>query len=150
MNASDAHKPATTSLLYSVKRLELLIRARLDDLLRGSGVTTLQYTALTVLARHDGISAAQLARDSFVTPQAMADMLKALEARDLVSRSRNPRSKREILVHLSPAGRDFLARYADPVEALEQRMLSDFTAHQCETFRRAIGTARTALEREAD
>ena len=44
----------TPSLLYAVKRLELVIRAHLDDVLRGSGVTTPQYTALTVLAHRDG------------------------------------------------------------------------------------------------
>ena len=43
------------SLLYSVKRVELVVRAHLDELLKPSGMTALQYTALTVLEQHDGL-----------------------------------------------------------------------------------------------
>jgi DNA-binding MarR family transcriptional regulator len=71
----------SASLLYLIKRTELAVRARLEELLKPAGITALQYTALTVLQRRDGISAAQLARDSFVTAQSMADMVRALERR---------------------------------------------------------------------
>ncbi|MFB7510620.1 MarR family transcriptional regulator, partial [Streptomyces broussonetiae] len=37
------------SLLYLLKRTELVVRARLDELVRPAGITALQYTALTVL-----------------------------------------------------------------------------------------------------
>jgi hypothetical protein len=54
-------------------------------LLRPDGLTALQYTALTVLGRHPDMSVAQLARNSFVTAQSMADMVpvNALESRML-------------------------------------------------------------------
>jgi len=63
------------SLLYVVGQLELAVRAGLDEIVRAAGITALQYTALTVLDRHDGLSLAQLARHSFVTPQAAADLV---------------------------------------------------------------------------
>src|SRR5689334_14560427 len=47
---------AAPSLLYLVKRTELAVRARLDEVLKPSGLTALQYTALTVLERHDGLT----------------------------------------------------------------------------------------------
>ncbi len=131
----------TPSLLYAVKRLELVIRAHLDDLLRGSGVTTLQYTALTVLERRDGVTAAQLARDSFVTPQTMADMVRALEQRRLIRRAANPDNKRELLIYLTDGGRSFLAEFAGAVGALEDRMVSGFSPDQIEDFRTTLTTA---------
>ncbi|MBB5916559.1 DNA-binding MarR family transcriptional regulator [Nocardia transvalensis] len=133
------------SLLYLVKRLELTIRAHLDDMLRGSGVTTPQYTALTVLIRRDGISAAQLARDSFVTPQSMADMLRPLQQRGLVHRIANPHNRREVLIHLTPAGRDLVDRYDAAATAIERRMLADLTGPQIDAFRDALTSARSAL-----
>ncbi|MEX0427282.1 MarR family winged helix-turn-helix transcriptional regulator [Nocardioides sp. DS6] len=133
------------SLLYAVKRLELVIRARLDEMLRDSGVTTLQYTALTVLAHRDGISTAQLARDSFVTPQSMADMLRPLEARGLITREANPQSRRELLVHLTDAGRALLQEYADAAAALEQRMTAGFSATQVTALRAALQRAWESL-----
>jgi DNA-binding MarR family transcriptional regulator len=128
-----------------VKQVELVVRARLDELVRPAGITALQYTALTVLERHDGLSAAQLARDSFVTAQSMADLVRSLEARELIRRERNPRNRRELLILLTDAGRELLARFAGPVRELEERMTEDLTAHQREQFRRALSTAWHAL-----
>ncbi|WP_329325205.1 MarR family winged helix-turn-helix transcriptional regulator [Streptomyces luteogriseus] len=136
---------ASPSLLYMVKQVELVVRSRLDELVRPSGITALQYTALTVLERHDGLSAAQLARDSFVTAQSIADLVRSLEGRGLVRRERNPRNRRELLILLTDSGRELLARHAAPVRELEERMVRELTAHQTEQFRQALTKAWHAL-----
>ncbi|MGW5650737.1 MarR family transcriptional regulator [Streptomyces humi] len=133
------------SLLYMVKQVELVVRSHLDELVKPAGITALQYTALTVLERHDGLSAAQLARDSFVTAQSMADLVRSLEGRGLVRRERNPRNRRELLILLTDAGRELLAGVAGQVRELEERMVRDLTAHQEEQFRQALGKAWHAL-----
>ncbi|MEV0174279.1 MarR family transcriptional regulator [Streptomyces sp. NPDC050803] len=136
---------APPSLLYMVKQVELVVRSHLDELVRPSGITALQYTALTVLERHDGLSAAQLARDSFVTAQSIADLVRTLEGRGLVRRERNPRNRRELLILLTDTGREVLARHEGPVRELEERMVRDLTAHQSEQFRQALSKAWHAL-----
>jgi DNA-binding MarR family transcriptional regulator len=133
------------SLLYMVKQVELVVRSHLDELVKPSGITALQYTALTVLERHDGLSAAQLARDSFVTAQSIADLVRSLEGRGLVRRERNPRNRRELLILLTDAGRELLEQFAAPVRELEERMVRDLTAHQTEQLRQALSTAWHAL-----
>ncbi|WP_234537882.1 MarR family winged helix-turn-helix transcriptional regulator [Streptomyces shenzhenensis] len=133
------------SLLYMIKQVELVVRSHLDELVRPAGITALQYTALTVLERHDGLSAAQLARDSFVTAQSMADLVRSLEARGLIRRERNPRNRRELLILLTDAGRELLAGVAGPVRELEERMVRELTAHQEEQFRLALSKAWHAL-----
>ncbi|MEV6342682.1 MarR family transcriptional regulator [Actinoplanes sp. NPDC051851] len=133
------------SLLYLVKQLELAVRARLDELVRGHGITALQYTALTVLERHDGLSAAQLARDSFVTAQSIADMVRALETRGLIRRERNPASRRELLLHLTPEGHSLLAAVATPVAELESRMTAKLTDPQSAELRQSLITAWQSL-----
>jgi DNA-binding MarR family transcriptional regulator len=147
--AAAETKPSTArrnaSLLYAVKRVELVVRSHLDELLRPSGVTALQYTALTVLERHDGLPAAQLARRSFVTAQSMADMVRALERRGLIVRERNPENRRELLIRLTDAGRKLLAEHTDEVLALESRMVSQLTERQVEQFRAALAEAWHAL-----
>ncbi|MFI0508827.1 DNA-binding MarR family transcriptional regulator [Streptomyces canus] len=136
---------APPSLLYMVKQVELVVRSHLDELVRPSGITALQYTALTVLERHDGLSAAQLARDSFVTAQSIADLVRSLETRGLVRRERNPRNRRELLILLTEQGRALLAQHAGPVRDLEERMVRDLTAHQTDQFRQALTRAWHAL-----
>ncbi len=136
---------APPSLLYMVKQVELIVRSHLDELVRPAGITALQYTSLTVLERHDGLSAAQLARDSFVTAQSTADLVRSLENRGLVRRERNPRNRRELLILLTDEARELLARLAEPVRELEERMLSDLTPHQADQFRQALSRAWHAL-----
>ncbi|MEU8849186.1 MarR family transcriptional regulator [Streptomyces sp. NPDC048564] len=139
--AAKAHP----SLLYMVKQVELVVRSHLDELVKPSGITALQYTALTVLERHDGLSAAQLARDSFVTAQSIADLVRSLESRGLVRRERNPGNRRELQILLTDAARELLARHAGPVRELEQQMVRDLTSHQAEQFRQALSKAWHAL-----
>ncbi|MFH8442059.1 MarR family winged helix-turn-helix transcriptional regulator [Streptomyces sp. NPDC018026] len=136
---------AGPSLLYLLKRTELVVRARLEEVLKPAGVTALQYTALTVLERHDGISAAQLARDSFVTAQSMADMVRALESRGLVRREPNPSNRREKVILLADAGRRLLADYAEPARLLERRMVAELGPADVQRFRDALKSAHRAL-----
>lgn len=142
---AEAAVEAGPSLLYLLKRTELVVRARLEELLKPAGVTALQYTALTVLERHDGISAAQLARDSFVTAQSMADMVRALESRGLVRREPNPGNRREKVILLADAGRRLLADHAEPARLLERRMVADLGPADVERFREVLKSAHRAL-----
>ncbi|MFD0432827.1 MarR family transcriptional regulator [Streptomyces sp. WAC 01325] len=143
LDAQAAKTPP--SLLYMVKQVELVVRSHLDELVKPSGITALQYTALTVLQRHDGLSAAQLARDSFVTAQSIADLVRSLETRGLVRRERNPQSRRELLILLTDTARELLARHEGEVRELEERMVRELTAHQTEQFRQALSRAWHAL-----
>ena len=142
--AMDRCRPPT-SLLYAVKQVELAVRAHLDELLKPARITALQYTALTVLERHDGLSAAELARRSFVTAQSMADMIRTLEARKLIRRERNQQNRRELQIFLTGEGRQLLADYVGPVTELEHRMVQGLTPRQTRELRRALTAARRAL-----
>lgn len=135
----------TTSLLYAVKRVELVVRSHLDELLRPAGITVAQYTALTVLERHDGLPAARLARDSFVTAQSMADMVHGLEKRGLIMRERNPGNRRELLIHLTDEGRTLLADHAEAVAEVERRMIGELSSRQADEFRSLLTHAWRAL-----
>jgi DNA-binding MarR family transcriptional regulator len=135
-------------LLYLIKQVELAVRSRLDDLLRPAGMTALQYTALTVLERHADMSSAQLARNSFVTAQSMADMITALEGRGLIERYRDRADRRRLVVALTVGGRQLLDRYRNEVAALEAQMLTGLTRADISGLRRNLQTCRTNLARK--
>jgi DNA-binding MarR family transcriptional regulator len=137
--------PVRPSLLYVAKQLELVVRARLDEILRDEGITALQFTALTVLDRHDGLSPAQLARDSFVTPQSTAGLVANLQRRGLVRRERNPDRRRGLVVRLTDSGRTLLRRHAAEVAALEQRMTASLDPVAVQVLRVYLDTCRGAL-----
>lgn len=134
-------------LLYMVKQVELAARARIDEIVRPVGLTTQQYTALTVLERHSDMSSAQLARSSFVTAQSMADMITALEARALIERHRDKTDRRRLVVALTDEGRALLDRCRDEVAALEATMLTGLSATDTKALREALITCHANLSR---
>lgn len=133
------------TLLYVIKQLELAIRTRLDDMFRPEGMTALQYTALTVLERHPDLTSAQLARNSFVTNQSMADMVTVLEARGLIERHRDPADRRRLVIALTAAGRHLLRKYRDKVAEIETRMLAGLDDRQASELRENILLCRANL-----
>ncbi|MEA5361579.1 MarR family transcriptional regulator [Amycolatopsis sp., V23-08] len=145
--STSAEQPATGAplTLYLVKRLELAIRALLDDALRPLGLTTLQYTALTVLEASGALSSAQLARRSFLRPQTMHEMVLALEKRGLIERTPKADNKRVLLASLTAAGRALLAACAPAVGEVERELLADLSPGQRATFREGLQHGVLAL-----
>jgi DNA-binding MarR family transcriptional regulator len=133
------------SLMYEVKQVELAVRALMDEVLRPAGVTTLQYTALTVLARREGVTSAELARNSFVTAQTMTDMVSALERRELIVRAQDPAHGRRLLISLSDKGRAFLEEHSDTVAAIEERMVSGLSKGERTALHDMLNRCRAAL-----
>jgi len=136
-------------LLYIMKQVELAVRSRLDEMFRPLGLTALQYTALTVLERHPNLTSAQLARNSFVTAQSMADMVTALREQGLIERRRDPDDGRRLVLTLTAGGRRLLGRYRGKVAALETEMLSGLTKRQAAELRRSVLACRAALAERA-
>nr|WP_254925694.1 MULTISPECIES: MarR family transcriptional regulator [unclassified Rhodococcus (in: high G+C Gram-positive bacteria)] len=134
-------------MLYLIKQVELSIRARMDEVLRASGVTVLQYTALTVLRRRDGLSSAELARLSFVTAQAMGEMIATLERRGLLVRAENPDHGRRLSISLTSAGRTLLSTHDERIAALEGTMLADLATLEREELRDSLNRCRVALSK---
>ncbi|MGH8860401.1 MAG: MarR family winged helix-turn-helix transcriptional regulator [Jatrophihabitantaceae bacterium] len=135
-------------MLYLVKQVELATRAYLEDLLRPVGLTATQYTALTVLERSSNLTSAQLARNSFVTAQSMADMITGLEAQSLIRRERDADDRRRLVLSLTSDGRRLLGRYRAKVAALEQQMLSGLSTREAAELRRGLLSCRSELADE--
>jgi DNA-binding MarR family transcriptional regulator len=123
-----------------LKQVELAVRARLDEIVRPAGLTAIQYTALTVLERHDDMSSAQLARHSFVTAQSMADMITTLQGRRLIERHRDRADRRRLVVSLTAEGRVLLDRHRDEVAALEGDMIAGLSGPEIAGLRSVLNT----------
>ena len=133
------------TLLYLIKQVELAVRQALDDVVASADLTTLQYTALTVLERHPGMTSAELARNSFVRAQTMAEMVTYLLGRGLVTRERDERNRKQYLLSLSAEGQQALGDLNHLVADVEARMLEGFDAGQTEILRTYLSRCRHSL-----
>jgi DNA-binding MarR family transcriptional regulator len=151
-SAASSSAPARDrdiTLLYLIKQVELAVRQGLDDVVARADLTAPQYTALTVLERHPGITSAELARNSFVRAQSMAEMVTFLVGRGLVTRERDERNRKQYLLSLSEAGQRTLDELYDSVADIEARMLEGFDTGQTEILRTYLVRCRRTLSGNA-
>ena len=110
-------------LSYVVGRLDRVLRRQLDERLRPHGLTTPQYTTLSILRSPGVLSNARLARRALITPQSMSQILGGLEQRGLIRRKPDPDHGRVLRVELTAAGRHVLRECDRAADDIERRML---------------------------
>lgn len=113
-------------VVYVVKQLELAVRAHLDQICRECGITTTQYTALSVLRVRPGMSSAQLAVRSFITPQSAHQTVAELERLGYIERQPDELNRRILRNNLTPKGFALLESCDSAVDLLETQMFEGF------------------------
>ena len=132
--------PEAPRVAYLVKWVERGLRVQMDAALAPHGLTTPEYTALSVLHRRSELSSAQLARRTMVTAQAMNQVVIRLERRRLIQRETDPEHARKQLITLSAKGEALLKSCDAAAEAIEAKMLESLS-------RAEVSALRSALER---
>jgi DNA-binding MarR family transcriptional regulator len=119
--------PREPRISYVVARLERALRKELAARLEPSGLTVPQYTTLSVLRARSGLSNAQLARRSYITPQTMSEVIVALEEKGLVERSPDPSHRRILRITLTRRGRRMMDGCDAAVNEMEEEMLAELS-----------------------
>jgi DNA-binding MarR family transcriptional regulator len=94
---------AVTSLM----RVQQLVLARLDELLKPHGLTFARYEALVLLtfSRAGALPLGKMGRRLQVHPTSVTSIVDRLEASGLVARRRHPEDGRTVLAEITEAGR---------------------------------------------
>lgn len=130
---------------YVIARLERALRMEISGRVRPHGLTTLQYTTLSILGQGGRLSNAQLARRAYMTPQSMSEVLGALERKGLVDRTSEPAVGRVLPATLTSEGRRVLDACSKAVDTLESEMLRDLTPRQATSMRTSLVDAVRAV-----
>jgi DNA-binding MarR family transcriptional regulator/predicted RNA-binding protein len=130
------------SVGYALKRAQHALHSTMDGELRDYGLSVSQYACLQILASRPRISNADLARDAFVSRQAMHQLLTGLRASGLVTAVGQGRSQRYAL---TAEGRARLRTASSTVAAIEQRMIATLSRAEREQLHRQLNICVTAL-----
>jgi DNA-binding MarR family transcriptional regulator len=123
---------------YVIARLDRAVRREITGIVSPHGLTATQYTALSVLRMRKGLSNAQLARRSYVTPQSMIEMLGTLEGKGLVTRSPAPDHGRILRTELTAKGRRLLSRCDAAIDQMESEMTAELSPEQVDAFEQML------------
>lgn len=141
---SDA-RPRT---IYLMNQVNQAIRNALDLRLRAFKVTGLQYTILTVVRSHTGISSAELSRRFFVTPQTMNETVTAMERRGLLVRREQADNRRILVAYLTDEGEALLRQCDAIADEIDREAFGDMSDADFDALRRLLrGRLRAQRER---
>jgi DNA-binding MarR family transcriptional regulator len=135
---------------YVIARLERAVRSAIADRVAPHGLTTLQYTTLSILGRRgQPLSNAQLARRAYMAPQSMSEVIDALEKKGLIKRDSHPNHRRVLPAALTAKGRRVLAQCEREVDEMEDEMLAGLGARErgvlLETLKGAVRSLGAGL-----
>jgi DNA-binding MarR family transcriptional regulator len=105
--ASKAMAAVTT-----IMRVQQILLAELDTLLRPHGLTFARYEALVLLSfsRDGALPMSLIGQRLMVHPTSVTNIIDRLERQKMVVRKPNPRDGRGTLAEITPAGRDVIQR----------------------------------------
>jgi DNA-binding MarR family transcriptional regulator len=135
----------TGRLFLHLKAAQGAARNALDDALNDIGLTALQLVILRTIEYSPAISGAQLARDCFVTPQAMAANISKLEAAGLIARSKG--AGRVLEAHLTEKGRATFDRAGSRVESAERYIAEALGAETVANLDRTLRDLTDCLQK---
>jgi DNA-binding MarR family transcriptional regulator len=135
---------------YVLKHAQSLLRLRMEEALKPLQLTVSHYSCLYRLRVEPGISAAALARRTFVTRQSMNVMLQQLMDRDLVTRPTHADSGRALPTVLTSRGTSALNAAEVLIDGVEQQMLSGLTSTESAALARGLASCVASLDRRTD
>ena len=145
LQPTPSQEQSEPRISYVVARLERAVRTAINERVKPYGLTTLQYTTLSILGHGGELSNAQLARRAYMTPQSMSEVLDALERKSLVERTPHPNHRRVFPAALTAKGSKVLEACNAAVDDLENEMLGELTPHQLKSLRNGLISAVRAL-----
>jgi DNA-binding MarR family transcriptional regulator len=123
-----------------------LMLARLAEL--GHSAVRASHSAVFQFLDDTGTTVQVLAQRAQMTKQAMAELVKHLEAHGYLTRSTDPEDRRAKLVRPTESGREIMSIAQDLVPELERRVTQDLSPHRVRALRRDLETIRRTASEE--
>src|SRR5829696_10533848 len=90
---------------YLLRQASVALRTALDRALADQGLTSPQFAVLTMIAAYPGVSGADLARLTLLTPQTINVIVRNLERDGAIAKTPDPVHGRIIRIELTEKGR---------------------------------------------
>ena len=108
---------------YLIRRLHQIHVAMFIEQVADGQVTPIQFGLLSILMMRPGIDQATIGEEMGLDPANVAEILKRLEDRGLVSRVIDPLNRRRKLCLTTPVGKKFVQRYQRDMQLSQQQLL---------------------------
>ena len=119
---------------FHIRRLQQIAVAVFLEETQASGITPVQYAALTAVGRQQGIDQRTLARTIGFDTSTIDSVIDRLEARGLMQRNAHPDDRRVRLLTITAEGEQLLQQVEPGMLRAQERMLEPLAPEQRGVF----------------
>lgn len=142
--AGEGKRGENGHLGYLLRQASGVFRARVDRALADIAVTAPQFAVLTMAGAYPGLSGADLARLSLLTPQTVNVIVANLKRAGALASTPHPVHGRILQLSLTPEGKALLARCRTRVDRLEAQLAEGLSDRDEQVIRRWLARAAHA------
>ncbi len=133
---------------YLLRQAHAAVRLTMERALADLGVTSPQFAVLTMLNAYPGLSGADVARLTFLTPQTVGVIIRNLERDGAIEMTPHPVHGRIQQWTLTPRGTTLLKACRERVIALEKRLARGLDTQAETTIRRWLAGIAAELQED--
>jgi DNA-binding MarR family transcriptional regulator len=142
----EGYDESATGCVVELLRTGSVVNARLAGALRPHGLTEASFNVLMILEGSDrALCPHEIGERRLVTRGTVTGVLDSLERHDLIRRSPHPADRRMLLIELTPAGRDLLAKALPDVRRAEADVMDGLSTTERDTLQRLLRKAGTIV-----
>ena len=130
---------------YLVRQANVAVRAAMEKALADLGVTSAQFGVLTMIVAYPGVSGADLARLTFLTPQTINVIVRNLVRAGAVEKAAHAEHGRILRLTATAKGRSLLKRCRARVMQVEDRLAHLVGREEQRIVRRWLSAVGEAL-----
>lgn len=130
---------------YLVRQASVAVRAAMEKVLADIDITPPQFSVLTMIVSYPGLSGADLARLTFLTPQTINVIVRNLERMGAIRKSADAEHGRILRLTATPMGQALLKRCRGRVVEVEDRLGSMLGRDEERVVRRWLSGVGEAL-----
>lgn len=136
------------SIVRSLRQIIRAVGLYSRELMRRRNLTAPQLATLRQLRRKGPLSAGELARGIAVSQATVTGIVDRLEQRSLVTRSRDARDRRRVVIELTDAARELVATSPPPLHERFMVRLGEISADEREEIDRVLRVIVQMMEAE--
>lgn len=141
--SQDPAPPLDSQLCFSLYAASIAVNRTYKPILDGLGLTYPQYLVLSSLWEKEGLAISAIADRLALESSTITPLVKRLESAGFLTRLRNPKDERQVLVSLTAKGRSMKAKTACLTQTLLGR--SGLTVDQIVKLNQQVQGLRDAL-----
>lgn len=123
---------------HLVRRAQQVHLQLFDQFVGQSDLTSPQFAIIVAVHQNPGIDQITLSGLAGIDRSTLADILRRLETRNLISRAQDPRDSRRRLVTLTTIGTRAACEWVDAVDKVGQALLAPLEVEEKEIFVRLL------------